>query len=249
MSLNPQEGCPKRALWLPGDSTGAPDANAKAAERLCPAASSPLFAAPIKVSTCWLVVFASAVFASAMRCRGMRGGVGCTMRSATMRCCGMAACSDCRAMPTVGCIGAAVSTAGNVPASSSAIEAMFTPAVAVAPVRPGAHAQEDAVIEIARPIEAARRAAVRCIVVIAIGTDRLNAYADRNLCAGGWRQDQGDEQSCRTGQKQTSHGELMSPARYAFDLPHGVFLPNICSRYPSFQSKTRWFKYRLRAGG
>jgi hypothetical protein len=62
----------------------------------------------------------------------------------------------------------AVSTAGDVPASSCATEAMITPAVAIAPACPWTHTQEDAVIEIARPIKATGCAAVRCIVVVAV---------------------------------------------------------------------------------
>src|ERR1700691_2918258 len=168
------------------------------------------------------MMFAASVFASTVRCSGVRGRMGLTMRCVTMGCYGMAAYS-CRATR----ITMPVSTAGNISSSSSAVEAMFAPAVAVAPVRPWTDAQEDAVIEIARPIKTTGRTAVRCIVVIAVGTDRLNADADAdaNLCAGGWRQAQGDEQRCRTGQKQTAHGELMSPARYAFNLPHVVILP------------------------
>ena len=70
----------------------------------------------------------------------------------------------------IGCIRAstAVSTAGDIPASASAIEAMIAPAVAIAPARPWTHAQEDAVIEIARPIKSAGCAAVRSIVVVAV---------------------------------------------------------------------------------
>ena len=70
----------------------------------------------------------------------------------------------------IGCIRAstAVSTAGDISASSPAIEAVITPAVAIAPARPWTHAQEDAVIEIARPIKSAGCAAIRCIVVVAV---------------------------------------------------------------------------------
>src|SRR5580658_3780312 len=156
-----------------------------------------------KANTCRLMVFAASVFASTVRCRGVRStmrraivvccgprsgtgpSMGCTAGSATTRCYGMAT-------PTIGSVTAAVSTAGDVPSSATAVEAMFAPTVAVAPVRPGSHAQEDAVIEVARPIKATGRAAVWCVVVIAVGTDRLDAYADANLCTGGWRQGQRD---------------------------------------------------------
>jgi hypothetical protein len=165
----------------------------------------------------WLMMFAASVFASTVRCSGVRGRMGLTMRCVTMCCHGMASYARWATRITM-----PASTAGNISSSSGAVEAMFAPAVAVAPVRPWTDAQEDAVIEIARPIKTTGRAAVRCIVVIAVGTDRLNAnaHADANLCAGGWRQAQGDEQSCRAGQKQTAHGELTSPVRHTFELPH-----------------------------
>jgi len=175
-------------------------------------------------------------------CCGTRSGMGRTARCATAR-------RYCMATSTIGCITASVSTTGDVPSSATAVEAMFAPAVAVAPVRPGSHAQEDAVIEIARAIKTTGRAAVWCVLVIAVGTDRLNAYADADLCTGGWRQAQRNEQGCRSGQKKTAHRELMSPARHAFNLPHVVILPNFGSRYPSFRYQTRQFKYRLGAGG
>jgi hypothetical protein len=45
---------------------------------------------------------------------------------------------------------------------------MITPAVAIAPVRPWAHAKEDPVIEIARPIKTHGCASVRRIVIVPI---------------------------------------------------------------------------------
>jgi hypothetical protein len=45
---------------------------------------------------------------------------------------------------------------------------MATPAVAVAPACPGTHAQEDAAVEVTRPIKSIGRAGVRRIVVIAV---------------------------------------------------------------------------------
>jgi hypothetical protein len=49
---------------------------------------------------------------------------------------------------------------------------MVTPAMVIAPVPPGADAQEDAVIEVARAVEAHRCTAVGCVVVVAVGADR-----------------------------------------------------------------------------
>jgi hypothetical protein len=63
-----------------------------------------------------------------------------------------------------------VSTAFDVSSSTSAAEAMLTPAVAISPVRPWAHAQEDAAIEITRPIIATGCASVRRIAIVAVGT-------------------------------------------------------------------------------
>jgi hypothetical protein len=73
---------------------------------------------------------------------------------------------------------------------------MLTPAVAIAPAGPWAHAQENTAIKIARPVEAIGRAGVRSIVVIAVGTDRLNADADFDLRLSRWRQGHAHNQSC-----------------------------------------------------
>jgi hypothetical protein len=74
--------------------------------------------------------------------------------------------------------------------SSAAIldEAMTAPAVAVAPASPWAHAQEDAVIEIPRSVKTHGSAGVGRVVVVAPGTDRLNANPNHDLRVGRWRQ-------------------------------------------------------------
>jgi hypothetical protein len=169
-----------------------------------------------------LVVLAAMRGATTRRC-----GMGGTMRCAATRCRRMGAVATrCRRPTTaIGCISAsAVSANADVPSSPTAAEAMLTPAVAVAPVRPWSHAQENTVIEIARPIKAAGCAAVRCIVVIAVGTDGLNTYADDHLRTSRWHQCQRREQSCRTGQKQTAHCEPVSPRGHVFELPHFIIL-------------------------
>jgi hypothetical protein len=76
---------------------------------------------------------------------------------------------------------------------------MCAPAVAVAPTCPRSHAQEDAVIEISRPVEAHGGTLVRSVVVVAVGTNWLNAHAYINLRASRWRHGQGREQyrSCK----------------------------------------------------
>ena len=83
-----------------------------------------------------------------------------------------------------------------VASAAVAGEAMISPAVAITPVGPWAHAQKDAVIEVARPIITIGRAGIGRIAVIAIGTDWLNpdansngwnTYANHNLCVCRWR--------------------------------------------------------------
>jgi hypothetical protein len=52
---------------------------------------------------------------------------------------------------------------------------MTAPAVTIAPVSPGADAQEDAVIEVAGAVEADRSTGVGRVVVVAVGADRRRA--------------------------------------------------------------------------
>ena len=75
---------------------------------------------------------------------------------------------------------------------------MATPAVVIAPASPWAHAQEDSVVEIARPVETNRCAGVWGIVVVAVGTNGWNTYVNRNLRISLWHQCQGPEQRCST---------------------------------------------------
>src|SRR5271155_4803843 len=162
-------------------------------------------------------MFAATVFAATMRSCGMRG-CGVDAPAAVAGACGRWSTSP------IGC----VTASSVVPASASAAEAMPTPAVAVSPVRPRPHAEEDAVIEIAGPVEPARCTAVRCIVVVAVGTDwrYAYAYADSDLRTGHRHQGQGHEQDCRTGQKQTAHCELASPRGHVLELQHFLILRN-----------------------
>ena len=106
-----------------------------------------------------------------------------------------AAGADSRSAICIGAIGRHAAAAVIAPAAF-ADEAMAAPAVPIAPAGPWAHAQEDAVIEISRTVKAIRRAGVRLVVVVAIGTDGLNAYADHKLRLGRWRQCQAGEQCC-----------------------------------------------------
>jgi len=101
-----------------------------------------------------------------------------------------AACADCRSMACVfvACVSiASISATGRSAASTviaaSAIihKSMSTPAVAVAPSSPWAHAQEYPVIEVSRAIKTNRGASIRSIVVVSVRTYRLNADADNYL--------------------------------------------------------------------
>ena len=69
-------------------------------------------------------------------------------------------------------------------ASAVGNKAMATPSVAVSPTAPGTHAEEDAIVEVARPVIAHGRAGVRRITVIAVRTDGLDAEVDHNLRLG-----------------------------------------------------------------
>jgi hypothetical protein len=87
-------------------------------------------------------------------------------------------------------IGAPSRCATSTVIASSAIidKAMSAPAVAVAPSSPRPHAQEYAVIEVSRSVEANRGAGVRRIVVVSVRTYRLNADANHHLGICRWRQ-------------------------------------------------------------
>ena len=78
-------------------------------------------------------------------------------------------------------------------------KAMAAPTVVIAPAGPWAHAQEDAVVEVARPVITDRSAGIRCIAVVAVRTDGWRTtYGDGNLRIRFWRQGQGRKQSCST---------------------------------------------------
>src|SRR5580658_9321 len=170
--------------------------------------------------------FAPGVGASTMPCRFMRGAMG----RATMRCRRMgASCRGITARPASVYHRRAASTiprvsmAANISSSAAAAEAMLTPAVSIAPVRPWAHPQKDAAIEIAWPIIAAGRAAVGCIAVVAVGTYG-RGYADGNLCVDGCHKGQERKHGCCAGEKQGARCELVSPRDHGLDLPHFVTL-------------------------
>lgn len=151
-----------------------------------------------------------------MACAGAHWcGVGCAatrccfVRSAATFCYGMSAAAASRGMETAaprrssasaceGAIGRIAATAAIV--SAAAIdEPMLAPAVVIAPAGPGAHAEEDPVIKIAGPVKSHGRAGVGGVVIIAVGTNRLNAdaNADLNLRMGSRCENQACGQECR----------------------------------------------------
>ena len=74
-----------------------------------------------------------------------------------------------------------ITAAAAIVASAALTEAMAAPSVAITPAGPRAHPQEDAVGEIAWSVITVRRASIRRIVVVAVGTDGLNAQLDDDL--------------------------------------------------------------------
>jgi hypothetical protein len=89
--------------------------------------------------------------------------------------------------------------AASVVAASMAMidEAMFAPAVSVAPAGPWTHAQEDAIEKVILPVIALWGAAVGFGFVIAPLTDGWFADFDGDLRANRWRQGQARKQCCR----------------------------------------------------
>src|SRR5271170_6625996 len=114
---------------------------------------------------------------------------------------------------------AAVSTTSDVTSASTPAEAMVPPAVVIAPACPRADTEEDAIIEIARPIKTTGSAAVWCIIVVAVGTNR-RIYAYGNLCVQSWHEGRGCEQGRRTDQKHSARCEFVN---HTLDLPHYVY--------------------------
>jgi len=76
---------------------------------------------------------------------------------------------------------ACIAPAGDIVASASSDEAMRAPAVAIAPVRPWANAEEDAVIEVARTVKAAGCALIGRVLIVAVGAGWRDADIDGDL--------------------------------------------------------------------
>src|ERR1019366_2737568 len=88
--------------------------------------------------------------------------------------------------------------AAAITAAAITLKAMTAPAVSIAPAGPWAHAEEDAVIEIARTVKAHRGTGVGLIVVISVGAGWLDPDIDNDLCLQHRCQCQTREQGRRT---------------------------------------------------
>jgi hypothetical protein len=86
--------------------------------------------------------------------------------------------------------------AATIASATTVTEAMAAPAVAIAPASPWAHAQEDSVVEVSRPVKTHWRAGVGLIVVIAVRANRWYADVDDDLRASRWRHGQARKQCC-----------------------------------------------------
>jgi hypothetical protein len=83
-----------------------------------------------------------------------------------------------------------------IASSTIIVEAMASPAVVITPTGPWAHAHEDAVVEITRPVISHGCARIRLIAVVTVRTDGLNTDVHRNLRMSRWRQSQTAKQRC-----------------------------------------------------
>jgi hypothetical protein len=164
---------------------------------------------------------AAAMTAAAMTTAGM------TTAAAAMTTAGMtttaAATTEATAAATTEAAAAATTTAKTTAAmiasATRTAEAMTAPAVAVAPVKPWAYTQEDAVVEIARSVKSVRRAVIRRVVIVAIFTNwrrtdfnanlwTADVNANANLRLGRWHKSQCRNQcSCAQETFKSTHFE------------------------------------------
>ena len=88
-------------------------------------------------------------------------------------------------------------------------EAMGSPAVGVAPIGPGADAEEDAVVEVTWPVESRRCAGVRSKFIVAVGADGRCADldAERNLGIGLGRESKKRKRQGRAEKRESSAPE------------------------------------------
>jgi hypothetical protein len=107
----------------------------------------------------------------------MRTACGCSAVRSTSATCTYYRCAACTS--TIIC---RATKPARISSPTTTAEAMAAPTVVIAPSRPRAHAQEDAVIKIAGPIVTNGRAGIWCVVVVAIRTSGRRPYVDGNLC-------------------------------------------------------------------
>jgi len=97
-------------------------------------------------------------------------------------------------------------SASVVAATAFTMEAMFAPAVCIAPAGPGAYAEENAIVEVPRPVKSIGRASVGRSFVIAPLTDGWDADFDGNLSFCSRHNGQSRKQYCRSEQSfESSH--------------------------------------------
>jgi hypothetical protein len=139
---------------------------------------------------------ASAVSFPTTRRGGVRSGVGLAVMRGSVRLAVMRWSGVRLAVMRAGVMGAGISV---IPAKATVIssapgsdKAMPAPTVVVTPTGPRAHAQEDSVVEITRPVITHRGAGIRCIAVVTVRTNGWRTtYGDGNLRIRFWRQGQG----------------------------------------------------------
>jgi hypothetical protein len=97
-------------------------------------------------------------------------------------------------------------SASVVASAALTMEAMFAPAVGIAPAGPGAYAEENAVVEEPRPVKSIGCATVRRSFVIAPLTNGWNADFNFNLSFRCRHNGQARKQYCRSEQNfESSH--------------------------------------------
>ena len=138
---------------------------------------------------------------AAMRCAtGMSTTTAAAIAAATIAAATTAIASAATIAAATAIASGAIAATTAIASAATTVKAMAAPAVSIAPVGPGAHAQEDSVVEISRSVKSHRRAGVGRIVIVAVRTDGLSTDIDDNLRPGRWRQAKAQtcEQCCST---------------------------------------------------
>jgi len=86
----------------------------------------------------------------------------------------------------------------SITAAATVMEAMLTPPMAIAPTGPRPYAEENTVIEVSGPVKPAWCAGIGSIVIVTIGTGRLDAQINDELSLGSQRQRDRCKHRCRT---------------------------------------------------